>query len=137
MLLWIFGVDYAVLWGVIAFVLNYIPYIGAAIAVLIPTLLAMLQTGSPGLGLFLILIVLNVIHGVIGYWLEPVLAGDRLDLSPLVFIVSLAFWATVWGVVGMIMAVPLMVSVKIVLENIPATRPLANLLANKVRSDTK
>ena len=56
--------------------------------------------------------------------------NQRLDLSPLVVILSLAFWASVWGVVGMIMAVPLMVTVKIIMENIPATRPLAALLAN-------
>jgi predicted PurR-regulated permease PerM len=129
LVLWLFGVDYAAMWGIIAFVLNYIPYIGAAIAVLIPALLSILQTGNPALGV-IIFVLLNGFHSLLGYWLEPVMMGERLDLSPLVVILSLAFWATVWGVVGMIMAVPLMVAVKIVLENIPHARPLAALLTN-------
>jgi predicted PurR-regulated permease PerM len=132
--LMVFGVDYAVPWGFLAFLLNYIPYLGAVVAVFLPSALAMVQFGDVGLGL-LILFILNLIHTVLGYWLEPVMAGERLNLSPFVIILSLAFWYSVWGVVGMIMAVPLMVSLKIVLENIPATRPLAVMLSNVPRDE--
>ena len=66
----------------------------------------------------------------IGYLIEPRLAGRRLDLSPLVIIVSLAFWGSLWGIVGMILAVPLVVVIKTILEEIATTRPLARILAN-------
>lgn len=71
-----------------------------------------------------------MIQNVIGYVIEPRLAGRRLDLSPLVIIVSLAFWGSIWGVIGMILAVPLVVVAKTILENTPATRPFGRMLAN-------
>jgi len=125
----LFGVDYAVLFGVLAFLLNYIPYLGSMVATLLPVLLALLQIGEfwPPL---VILAVLLVVQNVIGYAIEPRIAGKRLDLSPLVIILALAFWGSLWGIVGMILAVPLVVVIKTVLENIPATRPIAVLLSN-------
>ncbi len=126
----IFGVDYAVLFGIMAFLLNFIPYLGCWVAVLLPTALALVQFESPWQALIL-LVVLLTMQNVIGYVIEPRLAGSRLNLSPLVIILSLAFWGTLWGVVGMILAVPLVVVVKSVLENIPETRPLATLLSNE------
>jgi AI-2 transport protein TqsA len=62
--------------------------------------------------------------------IEPRLAGQRLDLRPLVIILALAFWGTLWGIVGMILAVPLVVVIKTILEQAPATRPLARMLGN-------
>jgi predicted PurR-regulated permease PerM len=126
----LFGVDYAVLWGVLAFLFNYIPYVGSIVAILLPSALALVQFGSLGWAV-VILFVLNLVQSVIGYWLEPVLTGRRLDLSPLVIILALAFWGSIWGVVGMILAVPLIVSIKIILENIPATRPLGAILSHE------
>lgn len=125
----IFNVDYAVLWGIIAFLLNYIPYVGSVIAVMLPSLLCLVQFETPWIALT-VLFLLNAIHTVIGYYLEPVMAGQRLDLSPLIIIASLAFWGSLWGIVGMILAVPLVASIKIVLENIPTTRPLALMLSH-------
>jgi predicted PurR-regulated permease PerM len=124
-----FGVDYAVLWGIIAFLFNYIPYLGSILATILPVVLSLVQYQDLGRSLF-ILAILLVIQNSIGYLIEPRLAGRRLDLSPLVIIVSLAFWGSIWGIVGMILAVPLVVVVKTVLENTPATRPLARMLAN-------
>ena len=126
----VFGVDYAVLFGIMAFLLNYIPYLGCWVAVLLPVVLALVQFESPWEALIL-LVLLLAMQNVIGYVIEPRLAGSRLNLSPLVIILSLAFWGTLWGVVGMILAVPLVVVVKSILENIPETRPLATLLSNE------
>lgn len=126
----LFGVKYAVLWGVVAFLLNYIPYLGSVVAALLPVLLSLVQYGSPWRTL-VILILLLVVHNAIGYVIEPLVAGRRLDLSPLVIIVSLAFWGSIWGIVGMILAVPLVVTLKAILENIPQTRPIAVLLSNQ------
>ncbi len=127
--LWIFGVDYAVLWGILAFLFNYIPYLGSVIATIAPVLLSLVQFQDVGRTLW-ILIVLLVVQNVIGYLIEPRLAGRKLDMSPLVIIVSLAFWGSLWGIVGMILAVPLVVVMKTILENTPSTRPLARMLAN-------
>jgi predicted PurR-regulated permease PerM len=127
--LYLFAVDYAILWGVMAFLLNYIPYLGSLMATMLPVLLDLVQTQSFAHALAL-LAVLLVMQGAIGYAIEPFLAGSRLNLSPLVILLALAFWGSLWGIVGMILAVPLVVTVKIVLENIPATRPLAALMAS-------
>lgn len=127
--LFLFGVDYAVLWGVIAFLLNYIPYLGSIVATVLPVLLSLVQFEDP-LRTISILALLLVIQNGIGYLIEPRLAGQRLDLRPLVIILALAFWGTLWGIVGMILAVPLVVVIKTILEQAPATRPLARMLGN-------
>ena len=79
----------------------------------------------------MITISLIAIQQGIGTLVEPRLAGHRLDVSPLLIVLSLAFWGAIWGPVGMILAVPLLVSVKIVLENIPETKPIATLISNQ------
>jgi predicted PurR-regulated permease PerM len=124
-----FGVDYPIFWGILGFLLNYIPYLGSVIAVILPSLLALVQLRSPGLAL-LILVLLTIVHNGIGFVVEPLIAGHRLNLSPLLILVALAFWFTIWGIVGMILAVPLLVVLKAVLENIKETKPLAVLMSN-------
>jgi predicted PurR-regulated permease PerM len=125
--LYAFGVDYPVLWGVVAFLLNYIPYLGSLLATVLPVLLGLVQTQSFTHAL-LLLLVLSVVQNGIGYGIEPFLTGSRLNLSPLMIILALAFWGALWGIVGMILAVPLVVTARIALANIPATRPLAALM---------
>ncbi len=127
--LWLFKVDYAILWGVVAFLANYIPYIGSLVAVALPVGLCLLQTGEIGRTL-LVLGLLEVIHNGIGFGIEPRMTGHRLDLSPLVILVVLALGATIWGTIGMILAIPVAVVIKIVLENVAETRPIAVLLSN-------
>jgi predicted PurR-regulated permease PerM len=124
-----FGVAYAALWGVVTFLANYIPYLGSLVAVVLPVLLALVQFDSPlpALGVLVLLVAIN---NIIGFVVQPLMAGRRLDLSPLVILVSLAIGGAVWGVVGMILAVPLAVVVKTVLEHIEETRPIAGLMAN-------
>ncbi len=126
----LFKIPYAPFWGVLTFALNFIPYLGSQIAVLLPVALCLVHYESLWWALAL-LAVLLVIQNGIGYYIEPRIAGARLDLSPLVIILSLAFWGSLWGIVGMILAVPLVVVVKTILENIPQTRPIAMLLSNR------
>ncbi len=124
-----FGVDYAILWGILTYLANYIPYLGSMVAVALPVLLSLVQFASlwPALA---ILAILTAINNLVGFVVEPLLAGRRLDLSPLMIVVSLALGSAVWGVVGMILAVPLVVVLKTVLENIEETRPIAGLMAH-------
>ena len=124
-----FDVPLAATWGILIFLLNYIPYIGSLIAIALPILLSFLELDW--LRGTIIAVLLIAIQQVIGTFLEPKMAGQRLDVSPILIVLSLAFWGTVWGIVGAILAVPLLVSVKIILENIDATKPIATLISNK------
>jgi len=131
-LVWMFlaavGVDFPVLWGLVAFLLNYVPNVGAFIAGLPPLLVAMVQ---PELGTFEVVVVFCgfvAIHTVVGNILEPQMFGRELGLSPLVVFLSLAFWGWVWGPVGMLLSVPLTMIVKLLLERADDLRWVAVLL---------
>jgi predicted PurR-regulated permease PerM len=126
-----FGVEFAVMWGVLIFLFNFIPYIGSLVAVSLPILLSFLQYADEPWKPLLITLLLLLVQRVVDNWIEPRLTGQKLGLSPLIIILSLAFWAWLWGIVGMILAVPLTVIGKIVLDNIPETRPLATLISNE------
>jgi predicted PurR-regulated permease PerM len=125
-----FGVEFAVMWGVLIFLFNFIPYLGSLVAVSLPILLSFLQYAeAPWKPLLITLLLL--IQRVVDNYVEPRLTGHRLGLSPLLVLLALAFWGWLWGVVGMILAVPLTVIAKIILENIRETRPLATLICNE------
>jgi AI-2 transport protein TqsA len=128
--MWPFGVKYFLLWAFLIFLFNYIPYIGSLVAVLLPVALSFLQFDDlwkPAV----IGVLLISIQQFTGNFLEPRLTGKRLNVSPVVVLLALAFWGAVWGIVGMVLAVPLIVVAKIVLENIPETRPIAMLMSNR------
>ncbi len=124
-----FGLDFALFSGVLAFALNYIPNFGALIATLFPALVSILQFQSLGLTV-LLLAVLATIHSIIGNFFEPKLMGSNLHLSPLVVLLSLVFWEWVWGVWGMVLAIPIISIVKIVCENVTPLRPIAILISS-------
>lgn len=124
----IIGVDFAILWGLLTFVLNYIPNIGSIIAAIPPTLLALVQFG-PGSALMVIIGFL-VINAGLGSILEPRLMGYGLDLSALVVFVSLVVWQWVLGPVGMLLSVPLTMTLKIALESHEDTRWAGVLLGS-------
>jgi AI-2 transport protein TqsA len=128
--LWVCGVKFPVLWGVLTFLCNFIPYVGSIIAVTLPLLFAFLQTATVGQAVAAALGVLAV-HLVMTYLVEPRMVGKGVGLSPLVILAALAFWGLCWGLVGMFLAVPLTVVLKIVLENIAGTRPWTRLLADE------
>lgn len=124
----LFHIDYAILWAFLAFLLNFIPFIGAFIAIMLPTALSLMQFGDNGVTLALF-IILNVIQIIIGNFLEPRMVGKSLNLSPLVVILSLAFWGALWGVAGAFLCVPITVAIMIILAQFPSTRTVAILLS--------
>ncbi|MES1951894.1 permease [Salinisphaera sp. S4-8] len=127
--LWLLGVDFALLWGILIFLLNYIPYIGSTIAVFAAAVIALLQFG---LGYALVAISgLVVIQQLLGNVVDPRLAGRSLEISPIVVLVSIVFWGWVWGLVGTLIGVLLTATLVIVFEHIPALRPVAVLLSRR------
>jgi AI-2 transport protein TqsA len=126
--LWAFGVRYPVMWGVLVFLGNFIPYFGSLVAVLLPVLLAFLDL-EPAWKPVTVTVLLILIQMVTGNLIEPALTGKAVDLSPLVTLLALAFWGLCWGMTGMLLAIPLTAMLKIVWENMAYTRPLAALMA--------
>ncbi len=122
----VLGVDYAMLWGLLAFLLNYVPNIGSIIAAIPAVLLALVQLGV-GSALLAALGFL-VVNAAIGNVIEPRFMGRGLGLSTLVVFLSLVFWGWVLGPVGMLLSVPLTMTVKIALESNEDTRWIAILL---------
>jgi len=123
-----FGVKFAVVFGFLTFLLNYIPNIGPLIAKIFPFIFALLQFEKfwPA---FWVLIVLFAVDAVLTV-LEPRLMGQRLGLSPLAILFALFFWGWLWGIPGMILAVPIMVILKIVCGNFPSLK-FAEVLMSK------
>ncbi len=120
--------DFAVLWGLIAFLLNYIPNIGSLIAAIPPVILALVQFGPGGaLGIVLIYLAVNF---VIGNYIEPKLMGHGLGLSVLVVFLSLIFWGWLLGPVGMFLSIPITLVFKIIMQINPDTRWMAILLGD-------
>lgn len=126
----IIGVDYPLLWGIVAFLFNYIPSIGSIIAAVPAVLLALIQLGA-GAAL-LSAAVYAGINVLIGNVIEPRMLGRQVGLSTLVVFLSLVFWGWVLGPVGMFLSVPLTMTAKLALESGPRTRWLAVLLGNDV-----
>ncbi|MGB8952402.1 MAG: AI-2E family transporter [Candidatus Aminicenantales bacterium] len=124
----IFGVDFAIVFGFLTFLLNYIPNIGSFISKVIPILFAFFQFGKfwP---VFWLLLILTAVDGIVSMVIEPRLMGQGLGLSPLVVLFALFFWGWLWGIPGMILAVPIMAVMKIALSNIPSLRFLEALMS--------
>lgn len=128
LILVLMGLPYAALFGFIAFLLNYIPTIGSLVGVIFPSLLALVFYDT--LGPFLVIATgLGLIQFTIGNLIEPRLMGSSLNLSGLVIMLSLAFWGAIWGVVGMVLCVPLTVVILIICAKFPNSRPIAVLLS--------
>ncbi len=124
--MWLIGVDYSVLWGVLAFMLNFVPSIGSIIAAVPAILLALVQLGfSTALLVAGVFLVVNI---VIGSFIEPKYMGKGLGLSILVVFSSLIFWGWVLGPVGMLLSVPLTITIKLALDSKPETQWLGHLL---------
>ena len=123
-----FGLELAFAMGALTFVLNFIPNIGSIIATIVVALVGHIQTGDTVVSVSLLAII-GIMQFVIGQVLDPLLLGKTLRLSSFGIIASLAFWAAVWGIVGMFLAVPIMVSIMIVCSHIKSLRPLAILLS--------
>jgi AI-2 transport protein TqsA len=132
LLVWIvllvIGLDFALIWGVLTFLLNFIPSIGSIIAVTIISLMGVIQFFPAWGTVILVAVTMTSIQFVIGNILDPRLQGHRLDLSPFLILFSLVLWGWIWGIVGMFIAVPVMVVIKIICENIPSLHPIGIIM---------
>ena len=124
----IIGVDAAIFWAFIIFIMNFIPTIGSLIATLFPTVFSLLQFGEFGPAIW-VLVIVTLIQFLVGNILEPKLTGNSLNLSALVVLLALAFWGTLWGITGMILSVPITVILLIIFSEFPSTRHIALLLS--------
>jgi len=125
----IIGVDFPILWGSLAFLLNFIPNIGSIIAAIPAVLLALVQLG-PGSALATAIVYL-AINSIIGNLIEPRLMGKTLGLSPLVVLLSLIFWGWILGTVGMLLATPLTITIKIIFDSMDETKSIGLMLGNE------
>lgn len=124
-----FGIKSSLFWAFLIFVLNFIPYIGSFVAVLLPVMFALIQFGEFSNPLIM-LVLMVTIQVLIGNFVEPKIMGDSLNISPIVALLSLAFWGAIWGVTGMLISVPVTVILIIVLAKIPKTKSIAVLLSH-------
>jgi predicted PurR-regulated permease PerM len=126
------GLELATAWGVIAFVLNYIPFIGPLVATVFPTIFALVQFGSWQLAA-IVFLALNLIQFLIGSYLEPRIAGAALSLSPFVVLFAVFFWAFLWGIPGAFIGVPIVIAALTLCEQRESTRWIAALLSGRER----
>ena len=126
----IMGIDYAFLWSSLIFVLNFIPYVGPLISSLLPSIFAVLITGDFMQFLY-VFVALEAVQIVLGNFVEPLIMGKGTNLGPIAVVISLAFWGMIWGIAGMILAVPVTAVFVIILSQMPSTRYMAILLSEK------
>ncbi len=129
------GLQNALFWAMITFVLSYIPVVGGVAASILPALFALVQFSSP----IPALVILGVSQGIqflVGNVIQPRMTGDSLNISVLVVFISLAFWGKLWGGPGMFLAVPLTVMLMIVLAQFPSTRWIAVMMSNNGNPDS-
>ncbi len=131
LVLWMLGLDLALVFGVMAFLLNFIPSVGSIIATVLPLPLALFQFDQPW-RIALVLLLPLAIQMVVGNGIEPKLMGESLDLHPVTILLALIFWGLVWGPVGMLLATPITAVTKIVLERFETTKPVAGLLGGRL-----
>lgn len=131
--LWVLGVDYPVLWGLVAFLFNYVPNIGSIIAAVPAVLLALVQADL-SIALWTAVGYL-VVNNLVGNMIEPRFMGSGLGLSPLVVFISLVFWGWVLGPVGMFLSVPLTMTLKIFLDSYESSHRIGVLLGGAAREE--
>ncbi len=138
--LFFFKVEFALIWGLMTFLLNYIPNVGSVISMILPFVFSFVQysgTATP----FLILLSLALCQFVTGVLMEPKFLGDTLNLTLFMVFLSMFFWGWLWGAAGVLLAVPMTTSIKIILSNIPATsrytifmeKPVSRKMIHKIR----
>jgi len=125
------GLEFAIVWGVIQFILNFIPNLGSIVAGILISLFALVQFWpAPGPVIIVIIIVLAV-NMILGNIMDPKIIGDHVGISPLIVMVSLLIWGWIWGFAGMLLAVPMVVIIKIICENIPFLEPVSILIGSR------
>jgi len=129
--LYALGLELAVVFGLLAFLLNFIPSAGSVVALLLPLPVALMQFDG-GARLLMVLLVPGVVQVALGNVLEPKMLGESLNLHPITVLLSLIFWGMLWGMAGMILATPITAVLAIVLDRLEPTRPVARLLAGRL-----
>jgi AI-2 transport protein TqsA len=132
MVLNILRVPYAMAFGALAFLLNFIPSVGSIVATLLPIPVLLLTPEISMTTFALAIVIPGTIQFSVGNLIEPKLMGDSLDLHPVVILLALIFWGMIWGPIGMLLAAPLTAITKIVLSKIELTQPLADALGGRV-----
>ena len=112
----IIGVDFPIVWGLFVFLFNFIPTIGSAIALVFPVLFSLVQFDSVGT-MILVLALMAGIQTLAFNVAEPMILGKRLNLNPLLILLSVLVWGYIWGIVGMLLSVPLTAIIKIIISN--------------------
>lgn len=125
----ILDVDFAGVWGLLIFLLNFIPTVGSIIATIFPALIALAQSDGYSLFLF-VLLGIGAVQICVGNILEPRLMGSRFNLSPIIILLNLGLWGYIWGVPGMFLCVPFLIIIAIILSYFPQTRPIAIILSS-------
>lgn len=128
------GVDLALVFGVFAFLLNFIPSLGSIVATLLPLPVVLVSPDLTPTARVLAILVPLVIQFIIGNIVDPKLMGKSLDLHPVTLLLALILWGTLWGIVGMFLAVPITAILKIIFERMEVTTPFAELLAGRLNS---
>ena len=123
-----YGLELQSEWGVIAFVLNFIPFIGSFVATLLPTLFAAAQFESLSAA-FVVFIALNLLQFAIGSYIEPRVAGTAVSVSPFIVLFAVFFWGMLWGIAGAFIGVPILIALATLCARHPASRPIAVLLS--------
>ena len=131
---WFLGIELAFIFGSLTFILNFIPYFGSIIAVLIPLPIAYIQFTDPTNVILIILLPL-IVHLIIGNIIEPRIFGEKLGLHPITIILSLIFWGMIWGVIGVLLAAPITAIVKITFERFETTKSISLLLEGKIHHE--
>jgi len=126
------GIELATAWGVIAFVLNYIPFLGPLFATLFPTLFALVQFESWQLAI-VVFACLNLIQFITGSYIEPRIAGATLSISPFMVLFAVFFWSFLWGISGAFIGVPIMIAIIAVCDEREKTRWIAGLMSGRDR----
>ena len=112
----IFKIDFPIVWALFTFLFNFIPSLGSAIALVLPVVFVLIQTGSAGFTI-LIAVIIAAIQTLFFNFLEPQIIGRRLNINPLLILLSVLLWGYVWGIVGMLLSVPLTAIIKIIMSN--------------------
>lgn len=132
----LFGLELALVFGVLAFLLNFIPSLGSVVATLLPIPVALVQFENPWTVAAVVLFP-GMVQVVIGNGIEPKVMGEGLDLSPVTVVLALVFWGLLWGVAGMLLAAPITAVLRVVLEQFETTRPMGNLMAGRFPAELR
>lgn len=116
LVLYLYGLDYPIIWGVFVFLLNFIPTIGSALALIFPVLFSLVQFDTLSSALFIVLIMASI-QTLAFNMAEPMIMGNRLNLNPIIILLSVLIWGYIWGIVGMLLAVPITAIIKIIISN--------------------